>query len=277
MNPILIDFGPIQIYWYSVIVLSAILIGSAIFLKAAKKEGYKEDFLTNILFYGIIFSIVGARLYYVLFNFSYYIKKPLEIIAIWNGGLAIHGGIIGGALCLLYHCLKYKKNFLKLADLLAPSLILGQSIGRWGNFFNSEAHGPQVAKEVLEKLPIPKFVINGMNIDGAYYHPTFFYESMWCLLGFIILMILKKKVKLRRGGLTGIYFIWYSIARFFIEGLRTDSLMLGPIKIARLVSVFLFFLGLYLLFRKKKDTKLNRLKEKLVDVKTKFYHDYYNK
>ena len=116
-----------------------------------------------------------------------------------------------------------------------------------------------------------------MNIDGAYYHPTFFYESMWCLLGFIILMILKKKVKLRRGGLTGIYFIWYSIARFFIESLRTDSLMLGPIKIARLVSFFLFFLGLYLLFRKKKDTKLNRLKEKLVDVKTKFYHDYYNK
>ena len=191
--------------------------------------------------------------------------------------MAIHGGIIAGLLTIYIFSKTKKVKVLSLTDLVVPSLILGQAIGRWGNFFNSEAHGPQVAKEVLEKLPIPKFVINGMNIDGAYYHPTFFYESMWCLLGFIILMILKKKVKLRRGGITGIYFIWYSIARFFIEGLRTDSLMLGPIKIARLVSFFLFFLGLYLLFRKKKDTKLNRLKEKLVDVKTKFYHDYYNK
>ncbi len=277
MNPILIDFGPIQIYWYSVIILLAMLIGSVIFLKAAKKEGYKEEFLTNLIFYTIIFAIIGARLYYVIFNLGYYLKNPLEIIAIWNGGLAIHGGIIGGSVCLLYHCLKYKKSFLKLTDLLVPSLILGQAIGRWGNFFNSEANGPQVAREVLEKLPIPKFVINGMNIDGVYYHPTFFYESVWCLLGFFIFIILKKKVKLRRGGLTGIYFIWYSVARFFIESLRTDSLMLGHIKVAQAISVLLFILGLYLLFRKKKDTRLNRIKEKLVDVKTKFYHDYYNK
>lgn len=254
MNPILIDLGIIQIYWYSVIVLIAILIGSFLFLKAAKKEGYNEEFLTNTLFYMIIFSIVGARLYYVLFNLGYYLKNPFEIIAVWNGGLAIHGGIIGGALCLLYNARKHKKSFLKLTDLLAPSLILGQAIGRWGNFFNSEAHGPAVSRQVLENLHIPKFVINGMNIDGIYYHPTFFYESLWCLLGFILLVILRKKVKLRRGGLTGIYFMWYSIARFFIEGLRTDSLMLGSIKVAQLISVLLFILGLYLLFRKKKDT-----------------------
>ena len=263
MNPVLIDLGIVQIYWYSVIVLTAILLGSFLFLKAAKKEGYNEEFLTNTIFYVIIFSIIGARLYYVLFNLGYYFKHPLEIIAVWNGGLAIHGGIIGGTLCLLYHTLKYKKSFLRLTDLIVPSLILGQAIGRWGNFFNSEAHGPQVAKEVLEKLPIPKFVINGMNIDGIYYHPTFFYESIWCIIGFVILIVLSKKVKLRRGGLTGIYFIWYSIARFFIEGLRTDSLMLGSIKVAQLISVLLFILGLYLLFRKKKDTRLNRLKERM--------------
>ena len=263
MNPILIDLGPVQIYWYSVLILTATLIGSYIFLKAAKKEGYNEDFLTNTLFYIIIFSIIGARLYYVLFNLGYYLKHPLEIIAIWNGGLAIHGGIIGGSLCLLYHCLKYKKSFLRLTDLLAPSLILGQAIGRWGNFFNSEAHGPEVSRTVLENLHIPKFIINGMNIEGIYYHPTFFYESIWCLLGFILLMTLKKKVKLRCGGLTGIYFIWYSIARFFIESLRTDSLMIGNIKVAQAISILLFVLGLYLLFRKKKDTRLNRLKERM--------------
>ncbi len=277
MNPVLIDLGIIQIYWYSVIVLTAMLIGSALFIKSAKKEGYEDEFLTDTIFYMIIFGIIGARLYYVLFNFGYYLKHPLEVIAVWNGGLAIHGGIIGGAICVLYRARKHKKSFLKLTDLGVAPLLLAQAIGRWGNFFNSEAHGPAVSRKVLENLHIPKFIINGMNIDGIYYHPTFFYESLWCLLGFIIIIILKKKVKLRRGGLTGIYFIWYSLARFFIEGLRTDSLMLGPIKIARLVSVLLFLFGLYLLFRKKKDTRLNRLKEKLEDVKTKFYHDYYNK
>ena len=270
MNPILIDLGVVQIYWYSVIVLLAILIGSIIFIKSAKKEGYKEEFLTDTIFYMIIFSIIGARLYYVIFNLGYYLKNPLEIVAVWNGGLAIHGGIIGGSLCLLYRCIKYKKSFLKLTDLLAPSLILGQAIGRWGNFFNGEAHGPVVAKETLEHLLIPKFVINGMYIDGVYYHPTFYYESIWCLLGFIILIYLKKKVKLRRGGLTGIYFIWYGVARLFIEGLRTDSLMLGSIKVAQLVSILLIALGLYLLFRKKKDTRLNRLKERVEFYARKF-------
>lgn len=275
MNPILIDFGVIQIYWYSVIILSAILIGSAIFLKRAKKEGYKEDFLTDTLFYLIIFSILGARLYYVLFNFGYYMKHPLEIVAIWNGGLAIHGGIIAGSICLLYRARKNKKSFLRLTDLLAPSIILGQAIGRWGNFFNSEAHGIATSKQVLENLHIPRFIIKGMNIDGVYYHPTFLYESIWCLLGFILLIYLSKKVKLRRGGLTGIYFIWYSLARFFIESIRTDSLMLGPFKIAQVVSILLFLAGLYLLFRKKDDKRIKMLKAKVKAVTTKFYDDYY--
>lgn len=275
MNPILIDFGVIQIYWYSVIILSAILIGSAIFLKRAKKEGYKEDFLTDTLFYLIIFSILGARLYYVLFNFGYYMKHPLEIVAIWNGGLAIHGGIIAGSICLLYRARKNKKSFLRLTDLLVPSIILGQAIGRWGNFFNSEAHGIATSKQVLENLHIPRFIIKGMNIDGVYYHPTFLYESIWCLLGFILLIYLSKKVKLRRGGLTGIYFIWYSLARFFIESIRTDSLMLGPFKIAQVVSILLFLAGLYLLFRKKDDKRIKMLKAKVKAVTTKFYDDYY--
>lgn len=262
MNPILIEIGPISIYWYSVIILIAILVGSYIFLSSAKKKGYNEEFLSNLIFYGIIFGILGARLYYVIFNLDYYLQDPIQIIEIWNGGLAIHGAIIGGLLWFIYYCKKHKKNFLKITDLTAPALIIAQAIGRWGNFFNSEAHGPEVARETLESLGLPSFVINGMKIDGKYYHPTFYYESIWNLIGFIVLIILKKKLKLKTGQLTGIYFMWYSFIRFFIESLRTDSLMLGGLKIAQVLSVILFILGLYLVLRKKKDTRVNRLKER---------------
>ena len=261
MNPILIDLGIIQIYWYSVIVLIAMLLGSYIFLIRARKKGYKDQFITNLIFYIIIFGIIGARLYYVIFNLDYYISHPLEIMAVWNGGLAIHGGLIGGFLCLVYHCKKYKKSILKLTDLLVPSVILAQAIGRWGNFFNGEAHGPEVAKTTLENMHLPTFIINGMNIDGVYYKPTFLYESIWDLLGFVVLIILSKKLKLKKGQLTGIYLIWYSTARFFIEGLRTDSLMFFGLKIAQIISIIMFITGVYLVFREKKDTRINRLKE----------------
>ena len=262
MNPILIEIGPISIYWYSLTMLFAILVGSYIFLSSAKKKGYDEKFLSNLIFYGIIFGIIGARLYYVIFNLDYYLKDPIQIIEIWNGGLAIHGAIIAGAIWFIYYCKKNNKNFLKIFDLAAPALILSQAIGRWGNFFNAEAHGPEVAKETLENLNIPLFIIDGMNIGGKYYHPTFYYESIWNLIGFVVLIILRKKLKLKTGQLTGIYFMWYSVIRFFIESLRTDSLMLGELKVAQVVSVLLFILGLYLVIRKKKDTRVNRLKER---------------
>ena len=155
-----------------------------------------------------------------------------------------------------------KKNTLKIFDYAAPALIIAQAIGRWGNFFNSEAHGPEVAKSTLEKLNIPDFVIEGMKIDEKYYHPTFLYESIWNIIGFILLIILRKKKKLKTGVLTGIYFMWYSFIRFFIESLRTDSLMLGIIKVAQLISIILFILGVFLVTYKKKDTRINRLKER---------------
>ncbi len=262
MNPVLISLGPIDIYWYSITMLLAILAGSFLFLKTAKKDGYNEDFLTNLVFYGAIFGIIGARIYYVIFNLSYYLSNPFQIIAIWNGGLAVHGAIICGGIWFIYYCKKNKKNVLKIFDLAAPAMLLAQAIGRWGNFFNSEAHGPEVAKETLENLNIPQFIINGMNINGTYYHPTFYYECIWNLIGFVLLIIIRKKFKLKPGRLVGIYFMWYSFIRFFIESLRTDSLMLGPFKVAQIVSVLLFLLGLYLVIRKKKDTRVNRLKER---------------
>ncbi len=262
MNPIAIDLGVISIYWYSLIILLAMLVGSFLFIKSSKKLNYNQEFITNLIFYGIIFGIIGARLYYVIFNLGYYLHHPLQILAVWNGGLAIHGGIIGGALWFIYYCRKNKKSILKIFDLAVPSLILAQAIGRWGNFFNMEAHGFETTKETLTNMHLPSFIVNGMYIDGKYYHPTFLYESFFDIIGFVILIVLRKKYKLRPGVLTGIYFIWYSILRFIIESFRTDSLMLGSIKVAQLVSVALFILGLFLIIHKKKDTRVNRLKER---------------
>ena len=262
MNPIAISIGPLTITWYSICILSGIILASIIINKEAKKYNIPANFITNLIFWCVIFGLLGARIYYVLFNLNYYIKNPIEIVEIYNGGLAIHGGIIAGAIFFIYYSRKNKINFLKMFDRAAPALILGQAIGRWGNFINQEAHGPEVLKQTLENLPIPDFVIKGMKINETYYHPTFYYESVWNFLGFILLIVLRKKLNLKTGQLTGIYFVWYSIARFLIESLRTDSLMVGPIKVAQVVSVILFLLGLYLILRKKKDTRTNRNKER---------------
>ena len=255
MDPIAIDLKVVQIHWYSITMLTAILLGSYLFLKEAKKNKIDPKFLDNLLFYGIIIAIIGARLYYCLFNLDYYLARPIEILYIWQGGLAIHGGILFGAIWFIYYSKKNKISPLKILDIVAPYLILGQAIGRWGNFFNQEAHGPITSKIFLHRLLIPNFIINGMLINGNYYHPTFYYEFLWNILGFIILTYIQKKHNSKEGTLTGLYLSWYSIVRFIIESLRTDSLMLGSIKVAQLVSVILFIIGLILIFRKKGTKK----------------------
>lgn len=263
MNPIFIDFGFIEIYWYSIMILLAIIVGSFIFYKSLRKKGFKEEEITDLLFWMIIFGIIGARIYYVLFNLNYFLKYPIEIIEVWNGGLAIHGGILGGLGYLCFYCHKKNYNLLKITDSAALGLLLSQAIGRWGNFFNSEAHGGITTLEHLKSLHIPNFIINGMKIDGVYYIPTFYYEFLWNILGFIIIIFIYKKYKkLRVGQITGIYFIWYSCGRFIIEQMRTDSLMFFNLKIAQIVSVILLIVGLILVFYHKKDTRVKRLKER---------------
>ena len=263
MNPIALDLGVIQIYWYSLCILTGMLLACFLFFKEAKKQKLNDDFMVNLLFYGIIFGIIGARAYYVIFNLGYYLKYPLEIIEVWNGGLAIHGGIIAGSIWVIYYCKKKKVNFLKIFDILAPALIIAQAIGRWGNFFNGEAHGMVTTLEYLKSIFIPNFVIEGMNINGAYYMPTFYFEFIWDLLGFIVIILFRKFYKKKKDGqLAGLYFMWYSFGRFFIEGMRTDSLMLGPLRVAQLISILLFILGLFIFLYKKKDTRVNRVKQK---------------
>lgn len=243
MNRILFSIGPITIYWYSVTMLLAVLVGIFLALKESKKHSM-ESFLSDLITYIIIFGIIGARLYYVIFNFDNYRNNLLSIFKIWEGGIAIYGAIIGGFLTIVYLAKKRKQSIIKTTDIIVPGLILAQSIGRWGNFFNGEAHGIETTLEFLKFLHLPKFIIEGMHINGIYYHPTFLYESIWCLLGFIFLIVLRKLTKRKKGIMTFSYFIWYGIGRLFIEGLRTDSLYLGNYRISQIVSIILIIVGI---------------------------------
>jgi phosphatidylglycerol:prolipoprotein diacylglycerol transferase len=260
MSRYLIDLGLFQISWYSVCILIGIFVGGTILLREAKKFHIDDDFLSNLVFWTTIFAIVGARLYFVSFNWDYYSSNPTDILRIWEGGLAIHGAILFGFIFILFYTFKYKVKLLRILDIAVPGLIIGQAIGRWGNFFNQEAFGGQVSLDFLKGLHLPQFIIDGMYINGVYYHPTFLYESIWCLIGFIIIILVRKFYKyLKQGQLTGIYFMWYSIGRFFIEGLRTDSLMLGQYKMAQLVSIGLFAIGLLIVLIKGRGSKFENL------------------
>ena len=233
----LVRIGNFSISTYSVCILVGVLIAGALFLLECKKYEIDLNFATNLIFWTVIFGIIGARLYYVIFNFGYYGSNPIEILKVWNGGLAIHGGLLFGLLFIILYTKKYKVRTLKVTDMAVVGVIIAQAIGRWGNFFNGEAHGPEITRTALEGMKIiPKFVIDGMNINGIYYMPTFYYESLWCLLGFIILLIVRRAFEyLRIGQLTGIYLVWYSAFRFVIEGYRTDSLMFSGFKVAQIV------------------------------------------
>lgn len=256
MNRTLIKLGPISIYWYSVMIALGFLAAMIVCLTEVKRKKLDIEKYSNMVFYAVLFGILGARIYYVLFNLDYYLKMPSEILKVWHGGLAIHGGIIAGILVVYFYTKKYKMNFLKTLDISVVGIIIAQAIGRWGNFFNQEAFGKLTTKAVLIKQRIPNFIIERMYIDGAYYQPTFLYESVWNLIGFIIMLFLRRTKKLKVGYLTGFYLIWYSIGRCFIEYFRSDSLMLGTIKVAQLISLSLIVIGIIVII---KSTKKNEL------------------
>ena len=245
MSPI-IDLGIITIHWYSILIFIAILLGSNLAIKEAKRHGYNEDFMVNLLFLGVIFGIVGARVYYVIFNFDYYKDNLIEMFKVWNGGLAIHGGIIAGLISTMIICYKKKVNLIKILDYMVVGLIIAQAIGRWGNFFNGEAHGPLTTLAYLEGLHLPQFIIDGMYINGNYYIPTFLYESIWCFLGFIIMLVLRRRKFMKVGYLTSFYLVWYGFERFLVEGFRTDSLMFLSLRVAQLVSLLMVLIGICL-------------------------------
>ena len=258
LDRVAFQLGPISIYWYGIIIASGVLIGLILANREGKRLGLPKDTFTDLLVWAVPFSLIGARTYYVIFQWDVYKHQPEKIIAIWEGGIAIHGALIGAVLTAIVFARMKGISFWKLADIAAPRVLLGQAIGRWGNFMNQEAHGGPVTREFLEGLLLPDVIINQMYIDGVYYHPTFLYESLWSFIGVILLLVLRRKAPLRRGEVFLTYIIWYSIGRFFIEGLRTDSLMLADtIRIAQVVSVaaIVFSIVLIIVRRKRKYAK----------------------
>ncbi len=246
MNRELFHLGPITIYWYSFFILTAFVVGYILAYREFKKEKLSLTFFSDYFFYLVPLTIIGARVYYVIFEWESYASNPLSAFAIWEGGLAIHGGVIAALLFTYYYTKKHHVNTIRLCDIGAPALILGQAIGRWGNFFNGEAYGPLTTLGTLENLHIPKFVIDGMYIarEGGYCHPTFFYESVGCFLGFLVIMLLRSRKKAHLGVASSLYFIIYGTIRFFIEALRQDSLMFFGLKVAQLVSILMVIAGL---------------------------------
>lgn len=246
MNPVAFSIGGFDIRWYGILIATGMILGILISNYNCKWRDVDYDNLLNIVLLAIPIGIIGARLYYVVFEFDNYKNNIIDAFNIRNGGLAIHGGLIFAIVTALIYTRRKKLSFIKFADVAAPSIILAQALGRWGNFFNQEAHGDAVSYEFIKHFPM--FIQNGMNINGIYYNPTFLYESVWNILIFIILMIMLRKSK-TNGIVFFSYIGLYSIGRFVIEGMRTDSLMLGNIRMAQLVSlsgvviwiIFLFF------------------------------------
>ncbi|MHB8985517.1 MAG: prolipoprotein diacylglyceryl transferase [Eubacteriales bacterium] len=251
-DPVAVQIGPISIHWYGVIMTTAFILGAALAYRGAAREGIDPDHVLNMLILIIPVAIICARLYYVVFSWEDYRYEPLEALAIWHGGLAIHGGLIGGFLAGYYYVKKQRLDFWKIGDIFAPSIILGQAIGRWGNFLNQEAFGGPVSKEFISRFP--GFIQDQMYIGGQYHHPTFLYESMWNFLVFIFLLVIRKRVDVS-GTVLLLYLGLYSAGRFVVEGMRTDSLMLGPIRVAQLVSLLLIGLSIAGILYRWKRTK----------------------
>lgn len=238
IDPIAFGLGPIQVHWYGIILGTAALIGLLLAIQEGKRFGMNPDFFMDLVLIGVPSAIIGARIYYVAFKWEDYKDNFVEVFKIWNGGIAIYGALIGAIIAALIYVRRKGYSFWRIADICAPGLIVGQAIGRWGNFMNQEAHGGPVSESFLRgTLHLPDFIVNQMYIGGQYYHPTFLYESLWNVAGLLVLFWLRRRPFLRAGELFLSYFIWYSVGRFFIEALRTDSLdFTGPEWLASLMN-----------------------------------------
>ncbi|NJS11167.1 MAG: prolipoprotein diacylglyceryl transferase [Microcoleus sp. CSU_2_2] len=246
-GPIIFQLGPVAIRWYGLLIASAVLIGVSLSQYLAQKRRVNPELLGDLAIWLVVGAIPCARIYYVAFEWQQYVDRPGDIIAIWKGGIAIHGAILGGTIAALIFAKIQRVSFWQLADLVAPSAILGQAIGRWGNFFNSEAFGRPT--DLPWKLYIPLESRPQQYANFEYFHPTFLYESLWNLTVFGLILTLffrdvQGKISLKTGSLFLVYVAAYSSGRVWIEGLRTDSLMFGPLRTAQIVSLTGIVLGL---------------------------------
>lgn len=257
LNPVFGNFFGIEVRWYGIIITAGIVVAFLMALSEGKKLGLPEDTFYDILLLAIPLSLVGARIYYVIFDWKNYQNDLLAIFDIRQGGIAIYGGLITGLLVIYLYCRHKNLNMWQILDILTPGVLLAQSIGRWGNFMNQEAHGESTTRAFLTGIHLPNFIIDQMKIDGVYYQPTFLYESLWSLIGVIILLSLRHRFHFfKQGEVALTYVFWYSFGRFFIEGMRTDSLMLGIFRVSQVLALFLAIGSLILILVRRRNIQV---------------------
>jgi phosphatidylglycerol:prolipoprotein diacylglycerol transferase len=241
INPIAFQIGPFAIHWYAICIMTGVILAVYLAMKEAPRKNIIPDDILDFILIAFPISIIGARLYYVAFEWSYYSQHLSEIVAVWNGGIAIYGGLIAGAIVLFIFSYYRVINPIDFLDIAAPGVMIAQAIGRWGNFINQEAYG----RAVKSLNYLPSFIQKQMFIEGSYRVPTFLYESVWNLIGFAIVLVLRRRPKLlKQGEIASFYLIWYGIGRFVIEGMRTDSLMVGGLRVSQWLSVILVIVGI---------------------------------
>ena len=259
VSPTAFKIGSVEIKWYALCIMLGFALAIVYVLVQGKKQGFKSDIFIDLAIIAMVFGLIGARLYYVLFRLDQYIKDPISILYIWKGGLAIYGGVILAVLASFVYCRVKKQPFLKLADIAAPALLIGQGIGRWGNVFNQEAFGVNtglpwgmtgniVAENIRSEAADIKDRFGILLDSSKPVHPTFLYESLWCLIGVLVLWLFYKKFKKFDGEVALAYCAWYGFERMFVEGLRTDSLILfANIRISQVVAAVTFVTAVVLI------------------------------
>jgi len=241
LHPILFKYGFIEIRFYGLMYVVAILAATWIIKREVRRKAIaiSEDDVMNLIVWTVIGAVAGARLYYVVFNLGYYLSDPKEIPAIWHGGLAIHGGLLGGMLVSWLYLKRRAIGFWRMADVVAPTLILGQTFGRFGNFMNGDAHGRPT--DMPWGIVFPPESIAGRQFPSLPLHPTMLYEMFFNLSIFVFLWFVLRKREHRDGYIFAMYVVLYSVGRFVVEYFRADSLMLGPLKAAQVVSIAVSF------------------------------------
>ena len=257
INPVAFKLGNLSVKWYGIIMAVAIILAVSMAIFEGRKRQIESDDFMDLLLWAVPLGYVGARIYYVIFEWNYYSQHLDEIIAIWNGGIAIYGGLLAGLAVLLVFCYKRMLPPFLMLDIITPGVMAAQILGRWGNFINQEAHGGPTTLAFLQSLHLPDFIINQMKIGGVYYQPTFLYESFFNLIGLLIILLLRHRKHLfKQGEIFMLYLAWYSVVRFFVEGMRTDSLYLwGSIRVSQMLSVILLIVVIVLFIYRRRIVK----------------------
>ncbi len=255
INPVAFQLGGLSLKWYGLLMAAGVVVAAWLAIAEGQKRQIMSDDFIDFMLWAVPIGFIGARAYYVIFEWGYYSQHPDQIIAIWNGGIAIYGGLLAGLAVLLVFCYNRVLSPWLMLDIIVPGVQLAQVLVRWGNFINQEAYGAKTSLAFLQSLHLPQFVINQMYINGAYRQPTFLYESFFNLIGLILILALRHKKHLfQQGEIFCSYLIWYGLVRFFVEGMRTDSLYIaGTIRVSQALSlVLIIFAIVTIIYRRKR-------------------------